>query len=102
MAGGTWSSTKHGRKPSVALVVAAGVAEEAVATAVAAEAEAADVVAVVAGEVAAVAGAAETVETAGIVGKESFRIKKRRPNPTGRRLNPSSRIRWDSFVQIVC
>ena len=89
MAGGTWSSTKHGRKPSGALVVAAGVAEEAVATAVAAEA--ADVVAVVVAEV--VAGAAETVETAGIVGKESFRIKKRRPNPTGRRLNPSSRIR---------
>jgi hypothetical protein len=91
LAGGTWSSTKHGRKPSGALVVAAGVAEEAVATAVAAEA--ADVVAVVVAEVAAVAGAAETVETAGIVGKESFRIKKRRPNPTGRRLNPSSRIR---------
>jgi len=91
LAGGTWSSTKQGRKPSVALVEAAGVAEEAVATAVAAEA--ADVVAVVVAEVAAVAGAAETVETAGIVGKESFRIKKRRPNPTGRRLNPYSRIR---------
>lgn len=79
-------------KPGRRLSVAAGAVDVAQAVVVMAAAAAAMAggVAVVA-EAATAAGevAAETVETAVIVGKLSFKILGRRPNPSGRRWKPS-------------
>jgi hypothetical protein len=66
-AGGTWSSTRRGRKLSVEAVVAAGGA--AVAEVMAADEEGMAVVAVVEAGTAVVADVAEIVETAETAGK---------------------------------
>ena len=77
-------------KPGRRLSVAAGavdVAEEAVV--MAADAAAMEVAVVAEADTAEEAVAAVTVETAVIVGKLSFKILGRRPNPSGRRWKPS-------------